>query len=82
MFKCVVSIILIMLNERQIQDFPQGGGAPTPKIYIIVQSFAKNGLKMKEFGPSGAGCESLAPTPLDLPTAIILFSGNEIEFPK
>ena len=82
MFKCVVNIILIMLNEWRIQDFPQGGGAPTPKIAIIVQSFAQNGMKMKEFGPPGAGSESLAHTPLDSPMPIILFSGNKIEFPK
>ena len=72
MFKCVVSIILIMLNEWRIQDFLQGDGAPT----------AQNGMKMKELGPPGAGPESLAHTPLDSPMPIILFSGNEIEFPK
>ena len=32
--------------------FPQGG-APTPKIAIIFQIFAKNCMKMKEFGPPG-----------------------------
>ena len=30
------------------------GGAPTPKIAIIFQIFAKNCMKMKEFGPGGA----------------------------
>ena len=35
-----------------MQDFPQGG-APTPKIAIIFQIFAKNCMKMKEFGPPG-----------------------------
>ena len=29
------------------------GGAPTPKIAIIFQIFAKNCMKMKEFGPPG-----------------------------
>ena len=30
------------------------GGTPTPKIAIIFQIFAKNCMKMKEFGPRGA----------------------------
>ena len=38
--------------QWRIQDFPQGG-APTPKIAIIFQNFAKNCMKMKEFGPPG-----------------------------
>ena len=38
--------------QWRIQDFPQGG-APTPKITIILQIFAKNCMKMKEFGPPG-----------------------------
>ena len=38
--------------QWRIQDFPQGG-APTPKIAIIFQIFAKNCMKMKEFGPPG-----------------------------
>ena len=29
------------------------GDAPTPKIAIIFQIFAKNCMKMKEFGPGG-----------------------------
>ena len=29
------------------------GGAPTPKSAIIFQFFAKNCMKMKEFGPPG-----------------------------
>ena len=45
-------------NQSRIQDFPQGG-APTPKIAIIFQSFAENCMKMKEFGPLGGA--SLAP---------------------
>ena len=45
--------------QWRIQDFPQGG-APTPKIAIIFQIFAKNCMKMKEFGPPG-GRASLAP---------------------
>ena len=48
-----------------MQDFPQGG-APTPKIAIIFQIFAKNCMKMKEFGPPRGGRASLAP-PLDPP---------------
>ena len=36
------------------------GGAPTPKSAIIFQFFAKNCMKMKEFGPPG-GRASLAP---------------------
>ena len=39
MFKCGMSIILIMLNEWWIQVFPHGG-VPTPKIAIIFQSLA------------------------------------------
>ena len=38
--------------QWRIQDFPHGG-APTPKITIIFQIFAKNCMKMKEFGPPG-----------------------------
>ena len=30
-----------------------GGGTPTPKSAIIFQIFAKNCMKMKEFGPPG-----------------------------
>ena len=52
--------------QWRIQDFPRGGGAPTPKIAIIFQIFAKNCMKMKEFGPGGGGGASLAP-PLDPP---------------
>ena len=40
--------------QWRIQDFSQGG-APTPKITIIFQIFAKNCMKMKEFGPPGGG---------------------------
>ena len=40
------------LIQWRIQDFPQGG-APTPKIAIIFHIFAKNCMKMKEFGPGG-----------------------------
>ena len=56
-----------MENQYQwrIQDFPQGG-APTPKIPIILHIFAENCMKMKEFGPPGGGGTSLAP-PLDPP---------------
>ena len=80
MFKFVMSIILIISNHRLIQDFYQGSGS-TPKIAIIFLSFAKKCMKMKEFGPPGAGRESLAaPSPLDSPIKINLFSGNEIKF--
>ena len=41
--------------------FSPGGGAPTPKSAIIFQFFAKNCMKMKEFGPPGGGRASLAP---------------------
>ena len=41
------------------------GGASTPKIAIIFQIFAKNCMKMKEFGPPG-GTRPWRP-PLDLP---------------
>ena len=51
-------------HQWRIQDFSQGG-APTPKIAIIFQIFAKNCMKMKEFGPPGG---ARAPgAPLDLP---------------
>ena len=42
------------------------GGAPTPKIAIIFQIFAKNCMKMKEFGPPGGGARPWRP-PLDPP---------------
>ena len=44
--------LFFVLSQWRIQDFPQGG-APTPKIAIIFQIFAKNCMKMKEFGPPG-----------------------------
>ena len=47
------------------------GGAQTPKSAIIFQFFAKNCMKMKEFGPPG-GCASLAP-PLDPPMHVSSF---------
>ena len=54
---CVVSVWLVSLlhvyKQWRIQDFPQGGGAPTPKIAIIFHIFAENCMKMKEFGPPG-----------------------------
>ena len=44
---------MVALHDQwRIQDFPQGG-APTPKSPIIFQFFAKNCMKMKEFGPPG-----------------------------
>ena len=52
-------------TQWRIQDFPQGG-APTPKIAIIYQIFAKNCMKMKEFGPPGGGARPWRP-PLDPP---------------
>ena len=51
--------------QWRIQDFPQGGGAPTPKSAIIFQFFAENCMKMKEFGPPGGRVPG-AP-PLDPP---------------
>ena len=57
MLKCVMIIILVMLNEWRIQVFPHGG-FPTCKIAIIFQSLAKKWMKMKEFGPPWAGHES------------------------
>ena len=42
------------------------GGAPTSKIAIIFQIFAKNCMKMKEFGPPGGGACPWRPT-LDPP---------------
>ena len=54
--------------QWRIQDFPQGG-APTPKIAIIFQIFAKNCMKMKEFGPPGGGARPWRP-PLDPPMVI------------
>ena len=51
--------------QWRIQDFPQGG-APTPKIATIFQFFAKNCMKMKEFGPPGGGARPWRP-PLDPP---------------
>ena len=51
--------------QWRIQDFPQGGGAPTPKNAIIFQFFAENCMKMKEFEPPG-GARPWRP-PLDPP---------------
>ena len=51
--------------QWRILDFPQGG-APTPKIAIIFHIFAKNCMKMKEFGPPGGGARPWRP-PLDPP---------------
>ena len=39
--------------QWRVQDFPERG-APTPKIIIFCKYFAKNCMKMKEFGPPGA----------------------------
>ena len=39
-------------NQWRIQDFPQGG-APTPKIAIIFQNFAKTAWKWKNLDPRG-----------------------------
>ena len=36
--------------QWQIQDFPEAG-ALTPKLVLFCKSFAKNCMKMKEFGP-------------------------------
>ena len=47
--------------QWRIQDFPQGGGAPTPKIAIIFHIFAENCMKMKEFGPPGGGARPWRP---------------------
>ena len=52
--------------QWRMQDFPQGG-APTPKIAIIFQIFAKNCMKMKEFGPPGGGGRASLAPPLDPP---------------
>ena len=48
---------------------------PTPKIAIIFQIFAKNCMKMKEFGPPGRGAHSWHP-PLDLPMVTAVQGGN------
>ena len=44
----------LILTSRVVADpeFSQGC-TPTPKIAIIFQIFAKNCMKMKEFGPPG-----------------------------
>ena len=47
----------VCLVQWRIQDFPEGG-AQTPKSAIIF--FAKNYMKMKEFGPRGV-CVPCAP---------------------
>ena len=51
--------------QWRIQDFPEEG-APTPKSAIILPFFAKNCMKMKEFGRTGGGTRPLRP-PLDPP---------------
>ena len=53
-------------GQWRIQDFPQGG-APTTKIAIIFQIFAKNCMKMKEFRPPGGGGARPWRPPLDPP---------------
>ena len=55
----------VLVLQWRIQDFPRGGGAPTPKSAIIFQFFAENCMKMKEFGPGG-GARPWRP-PLDPP---------------
>ena len=56
---------------------------PTPKIYIIFQSFPKNCMKMNEFGhPRGRARIPKPLLPCIQPMEINLFSGNEIKFPK
>ena len=59
---------IIGWRQWRIQDFPQGG-APTPKSAIIFQFFAKNCMKMKEFGPPGGGARPWRP-PLDPPMGV------------
>ena len=54
------------------------GGAPTPKSAIIFQFFAKNCMKMKEFGPPGGGRASLAP-PLDPPMGGVVKRGSVVK---
>ena len=67
-------------EQWRIQDFPQGGG-PTPKSAIIFQFFAKNCMKMKEFGPPGGGTRPWRP-PLDPPMQKIRASGQKIRDQK
>ena len=56
----------IDLGQWQIQDFPQGG-APIPELGLFCQFFAKNCMKMKEFGPPGGGGRASLAPPLDPP---------------
>ena len=74
-----MSIILIMSNQWQIQDFPQGGCAKSQNCYYFSNFCQK--LHENEIIWTLGGLTSLAP-PLDPPMQIILFSGNEIKFPK
>ena len=44
----------ILAVQWRIQDFPEGVGAPTPKVSVLFSKFfAENCTKMKEFGPRG-----------------------------
>ena len=61
--------IIFLLNRLHwwIQDFPEVG-APTPKLGVLTYYFAKNCIKIKEFGPRGGTCTPGTPfdPPMDL----------------
>ena len=61
---------LFETGQWRIQDFPEGG-APTDKSAIILQFFAENCMKMKEFG-FGGGRTSMAPPSLDPPMQVVI----------
>ena len=81
MFKCVVSIILIMLNEWRIQHIPKGGGAPTPKIAIIVQFCPKRHENERIRTPRGRA-RIPGPYPLGFANANYFIFREQNEIPK
>ena len=52
-----------MVNiQWRIEVFLGGrGGAPTPKVGVLTYFLAQNCMKMKEFGPPGAGARPWCP---------------------
>ena len=53
----ILSDTSYMSNQRQIQDFPGGGGANSPQRghqHAILPNFPENRMKSKEFGCPGS----------------------------
>ena len=57
--------------------FSWRGGAPTPKSAIILQFFAENCMKIKEFGPPEVGVTA---PPLDPPMDRMMLHSQVIKY--